>query len=181
MAEPPDGNDEGVPAAEVPLDEDAPKARRAPRFGIFLAVVLLLATSVGGVCSYAFYVDIATTVSTAMTKIGLADGDPSAPRTFGQFSELEGVIINPAATSGQRYLMLNIGLEAQNTSILDEVKQKEVVVRDTILKVLGSHSVEQLSDITQRSQLKESLRGAVNSVLRNGQVDHLYFTRYVLQ
>lgn len=180
MAEPPDGLDEGVPAAEVPVEAEAPAARRAPRFGIFLTAVILLAAAVGGVFSYAFYIDIATTVTAALTRVGLAD-DPSAPRTFGQFSELEGVIINPAATSGQRYLMLNIGLEAQTTSILDEVKQKEVVVRDTVLKVLGSQSVEELSDITRRNELKESLRSAVNSVLRNGQIDHLYFTRYVLQ
>lgn len=181
MAEPPEPIDDGVPAADGPVEDALPAPKRSGRFGLVLAVVVVVAITAGGILSYALYFDLSNSVATALTKVGLGPADANTPRTYGQFSELEGVIINPASTNGQRYLMLNIGLEAPSLATLEEVKEKEVVVRDTVLKVLGSKSVEELSDITLRNQLKESLRGAVNSVLRSGEVDHLYFTRYVLQ
>jgi flagellar basal body-associated protein FliL len=50
-----------------------------------------------------------------------------------------------------------------------------------VLKILGSRSIEELSDITRRNELKETLRTAVNGILAEGEVKRLYFTRYVLQ
>ena len=150
---------------------------------VFLAIAALVAAGAGGYLSYAYYGDITEVVGDVASSdsTDAAEDEGSAPRTYGQFSEIEGVIINPASSGGKRFLMMNIGLEAESIATLDEVKAKDVVVRDTVLKILGARSIEELSDITRRNELKETLRGAVNGILQEGEIKELYFTRYVLQ
>jgi len=82
--------------------------------------------------------------------------------------ELQGFIVNPAGTDGTRYLMINLGLESAKGDVLEELKEKEIVVRDTVLKLLGQRTVEELADISLRAQLKKELREAVNGILTKG-------------
>ena len=166
------------------MEVDKEAKRKGLPFWLILAAVSLVASGIGGYFSYAYYGDITRTLtgSTEVDTLAAEAGVEEEPlTTYGEFSELSDIIINPASSGGQRFLMLNIGLEAMKKETLDEVASKEVVVRDTVLKVLGSRSVDELADITRRNELKESIRQAVNGVLRNGQVERLYFTRYVLQ
>lgn len=100
---------------------------------------------------------------------------------YGEFMQLENIIVNPAGTQGQRYLMVALGLEASSGDVLAEVENKEIVVRDTVLKILSQYNVDQLSSIEHRNKTKAQLINAVNGVLGGQQIDRLYFTQYVLQ
>ena len=100
---------------------------------------------------------------------------------YGQFTEIRGMVINPAGSSGRRYLTVNLGLEVEKTSVAEELAQKDVVVRDALLKLLGERTVEELADVALREELKKELRDTMNAVLREGQVSRVYFTQYVLQ
>lgn len=106
---------------------------------------------------------------------------PAEPIRYGQFLQIDGLIVNPAGTDGSRYLMVTVGLESSSGRVIRELGEKEVVVRDAILTVLGHKTVAELASIGQRDALREELRQAVNAILRHGQVDRLYFTQYVLQ
>ncbi len=183
MAESSERIDEQLPEADGALAEDAGASRRGGLpFWLILAGAAFVAAGLGGYFSYAYYGDIARTLNGSAVPDSLAaEVDQESLRTYGEFSELPDIIINPASSGGQRFLMLNIGLEAKQTKTLEEVTSKEVVVRDTVLKVLGSRSIDELADISKRNELKESLRQAVNSVLRTGEIERLYFTRYVIQ
>lgn len=182
MAESSERIDEELSETEGTLEgESTAKGRRGLPFWVILGVAALVATGFGGYLSFAYYENIAQSVGSGWSDDSTSGTGDEKARVFGQFSELDGVIINPAGSDGKRFLMLNIGLEAAKLETLEEVTEKEVVVRDTVLKVLGSQTVEVLSDITRRNELKESVRTAVNSVLRKGEIERLYFTRYVLQ
>jgi flagellar protein FliL len=115
----------------------------------------------------------------------LGMSDPTAVenpvRRYGFFSEIPHLIVNPADSEGQRYLLITIGLETFNQRVLQEINEKEIVVKDTVLKVLGLHTLDELSAIERRNITKERIRSAINGVLTRGQIDHIYFTQYVLQ
>jgi len=100
---------------------------------------------------------------------------------FGSFYEVENMIINPAQSQGSRYLMINVGFESDQETVLTELEEKEVVVRDRVIKMLGEFTVPELSDIDRRAFLKDTLLSSVNAVLKDGEVRRLYFTQYVLQ
>lgn len=157
---------------------DTPEAApRQSRFVLLLVLVLVGAIAGGSLLAF----------TQRERLVGFAGGGaeeataPAAPVEYGQFLEVQGLIVNPAHTEGRRYLMVNVGLESAQPKVLEELEQKEVVVRDTLIKLLGHHTVEELAAIERRAQLKEELRQAVNGLLSKGAVDRIYFTQYVLQ
>ncbi|MDX1532104.1 MAG: flagellar basal body-associated FliL family protein, partial [Rhodothermales bacterium] len=107
--------------------------------------------------------------------------DEEAPIEYGEFKEITGLIVNPAGTGGSRYLMVSVGFESASADPLAEIEEKNVVVRDTVIALLSAHSVEALTDYARRDGLKAEIRTAVNSILRRGEIDRLYFTQYILQ
>ncbi len=89
--------------------------------------------------------------------------------------------INPAGSGGSRYLLVNVALEAAEQETIDQIAEREFVVRDAMLSVMGGKSVPQLADITQRAALKDTLRTEINKVIDVGKVERFYFTQYVMQ
>jgi flagellar FliL protein len=152
---------------------------------IALAFVALLAGVGGSFVAHVNYDWLASRVSAAQTQTsdGSEKGDESssAPTEYGTFYEVDNMIVNPAESQGSRYLMVNVGFESDAEAVLTELENKEVVVRDRVIKLLGEFTVPELTDIDRRSFLKDTLRTSVNQILKDGSVRRLYFTQYVLQ
>lgn len=100
--------------------------------------------------------------------------------TPGVFTQLEGLVVNPADSQGRRYLLLNIGMETDEHTV-EVLKTQDIVIRDTIVRLLSEHSVAQLSDVSQREALKDTLVYSINELLPEGEIQRLYFTQFVLQ
>lgn len=109
-----------------------------------------------------------------------AGQDPNVPEEFGSFSEITGLIVNPAGTDGGRFLMLNVAFEG-SPEVIAELATRDMVIKDRFLKHLAEQPVERLAAYTVRDSLKQELLANANAVLKVGQIDRLYFTQYVLQ
>ena len=144
---------------------------------MILIPLILLGAGGGGVVAYSQYTSIATMGYEAPA----TEGEEEEPIDYGEFMEMESLIINPAGTDGTRYLMIKIGLESKKAKALEEVKEKAIVLRDAILRDLSARTVDELGAIEQRNQIKEDLREVINGILEKGEVTRLYFTQYVLQ
>ena len=102
--------------------------------------------------------------------------------TFGEFHQIEGLIVNPAGSNGRRFLLVNLSLETETAEAMEELKTREPVIRDVIAGDLGQLTVEQLSAVGARDVLKDSLLVHVNEALgASAEVRRLYFTQYVIQ
>lgn len=167
--------------AEPLTDDDAPAPKKSRMFVFILIPLLLVCGAGGGFLAYSQYDKLVQVAHV----LGLGGDDDETeevqPIEYGEFMQIEGVIVNPAGTDGRRFLMVNVGLESNEAAVLEELKTREVVVRDTMLKLLGRRTVQQLASIDERTLLKDELREAVNSVVQEGTVERLYFTQYVLQ
>lgn len=154
----------------------------------FIALVAGVGGSLVAHMNYGWLANRVTTMQAAQAN-GAPDESPdeastssdAVPTDFGSFYEVDNMIVNPAESQGSRYLMVNVGFESNAEEVLTELENKEVVVRDRVIKLLGEFTVPELSDIDQRAFLKDTLRTSVNQVLQKGSVRRLYFTQYVLQ
>jgi len=144
---------------------------------MILIPLILLGAGGGGVVAYSQYTSIATMGYEAPA----TEEEEEEPIDYGEFMEMESLIVNPAGTDGTRYLMIKIGLESKKAKALEEVREKAIVLRDAILRDLSARTVDELAAIEQRNQIKESLREVINGILEKGEVTRLYFTQYVLQ
>lgn len=131
------------------------------------------------------YVDRLTEMAEAIPYVNIA-GDTTASNegastSFGTFTELERLIVNPAGAEGTRYLAVSIAFETNSTSVTSELNRRKVVVRDAVLRLLSKRTADELGDPSLRDDLKEVLRKETNSILSSGTVERLYFTEFVLQ
>lgn len=110
-----------------------------------------------------------------------AGASESGGRTFGTFGEIKNVVVNPAGTSGGRYLMVSLGLEAPSKNVIEEVESKEVVIRDLAIGYLSKKTPDELAKPEDRDAIKKKLLEKVNQLLTGQKVDRLYFTQYVIQ
>lgn len=94
---------------------------------------------------------------------------------------LDNMVLNPANSSGQRFLLVSIALRLKNATVEEELKTRDAEVRDALLRVLGTKHVEELSDISQREALKDELRKALDAIIKPGSIKGLYFPQFVIQ
>ncbi|GIV59792.1 flagellar basal body-associated FliL family protein [Rhodocaloribacter litoris] len=169
--------------APAGAEEDPVKEKKGGKsFLLLLLPLLVLSLAGGGWIAFNHY----SSLVQAAEIIGrdFSSGEKpkkEEPIQYGHFRELQGLIVNPSDSEGRRFLMLNIGLEAAKEKVLSELEQKDVVVRDTILRLLSRRTVSELSDISLREEIKQELLTAINEIVQDGKVDRLYFTQYVLQ
>jgi flagellar FliL protein len=94
---------------------------------------------------------------------------------------LDNMVLNPAGSSGQRFLLVSIALRLKDAAIETDLKARDAEVRDAMLRVLGTKHVEELSDITRRDALKEELRASLDAIMKPGSIKGLYFPQFVIQ
>lgn len=105
---------------------------------------------------------------------------PSKP-VVGSIMPIADVIVNPLATSGTRYLCTTIALEALDPVVTEEIKTREPQIRDMLIEILSRRTVEELSDLSVREQIREEIKTNINGLLQAGQVTGVYFSNFVLQ
>ncbi len=109
------------------------------------------------------------------------DADELGPGESGSFAQLNGLVVNPAGSQGNRYLAVSIAFETGSPSVETELQNKKIVVKDAVLRLLSERTAEELSNPERRDDLKEALLSETNRILNDGTVDRLYFTEFVLQ
>jgi flagellar FliL protein len=155
--------------------EEAPKKKKGAMLPMILFVVALVA---GGAGAFVMYEKLVA----AATGTDLSAGTETTQMVeYGVFHEISGLIVNPAESMGKRYLMVSMGLEVANEGTIADLEEKDIVIRDRVLKLLGSHNADELADIGVREQLKEELLSGLNTLLGEDAIKRLYFTQYVLQ
>ncbi len=91
------------------------------------------------------------------------------------------LIVNPAGTGGLRYLLTSVGIEVTNEKAFAEIQSKEVIVNDILINVLSSKTLEELSDVTKRKDLRREIAKKVDEILTQGRVQNVYFSKFIIQ
>ncbi|MEX1213275.1 MAG: flagellar basal body-associated FliL family protein [Balneolaceae bacterium] len=102
------------------------------------------------------------------------DGEPV-------FYQMDQMVVNPANTNGQRYLMVEISLELENNRALERLEQQKYRLRHTINEALTSRTVEQLVQAEERERMRSEMTNLINELTGPGSVRNLYYSKYVMQ
>lgn len=102
------------------------------------------------------------------------------PNESGQF-DLEQIIVNPAETNGQRYLLVELSLELVNKDGIELVKENRSKIRNNLIKHLSAHSVSELQGVKEKEDLRIELVRIINQAIGRRSVRNLYYSKYVMQ
>jgi len=157
--------------AEKTMDE---KAGEKKKFGgkagkIFLIVGILLLQGVGAYFIVSTYYPEMYGMMNSMNPEG------------GVYFSIENLIINPAKSEGERYLILSITAELTASGELNTLETRHAEVVDRVNTVLTQRTVSELNDINDRKEVKREIGIVINEVLNKKSVRNLFFTKFVLQ
>lgn len=94
---------------------------------------------------------------------------------------LEDLVINPAFSGGERYLVLSLVFISDTKETQKEIEAKLPLIQDNLNTLLSQKGVWWYSNSENREGLREEIRVAVNELLRTGKVTRVLFTKYVIQ
>lgn len=90
-------------------------------------------------------------------------------------------VVNLNDPGGKRYLKTKIDLEYTDEKLGDELKQRLPQLRDMILLLLSSKTLEDIQGIDGKIALRTELITHINQILTTGKIRNLYFTQFVIQ
>ena len=98
---------------------------------------------------------------------------------FKKVVPFEPVLTNLAGDNGRRILQLNLEVEVEGDSVLEEIKKLKPILRDAIVSAAGSLSFEEANKPEGQSRLKEQILQNLNTHLTSGnKAVNVFFTNY---
>ncbi len=100
---------------------------------------------------------------------------------IGPIYPLDPFTVNLVSSNADRYLKCKINLELDSPDLQKELDKKLPAVRDMIIQILSSKTVEEIQTAKGKEKLKEEIKRKLNSILTTGEIKHVYFTQFVIQ
>ena len=101
--------------------------------------------------------------------------------TVGPMYPLDKFTVNLLSENGSRYLVAKIDLEQDSEELTQELDKKVSLIRDIIISILSSKTVEEISTPKGKMKLKEEIKNQINKYLEDGEVKRIYFTNFIVQ
>lgn len=89
--------------------------------------------------------------------------------------------VNLLSESGRRYLKVEMNLELEGEELALELESKKPVLRDIIIRILSSKSLEEISTAKGKETLKEQIVTELNTRIKDGKIKNVYFVDFVVQ
>lgn len=93
----------------------------------------------------------------------------------------EAFIVNVAGTSGRRYLKCSVTVEFDVASGPSEAATKVPLLRDAIIDVLSSKTLEDLEPGTVRNDIRGELVSVIAPLISKAEVTRVFFNEFVVQ
>jgi flagellar FliL protein len=167
-------------------DEEVEEERGAgpsPKKGgnkVLLIVIIILLLALLGVGGFIMFGSKGDTKGGAPAKRVELE-EVQDPLKLGEMVAFEPFIVNLAGEGGKRFLKVTMQVEMNKKKLAEEVNNKMPQMKDMIITVLASKTVDELLTIEGKFKLKEQLLTRINSNLKTGVVKNVYFVEFVIQ
>jgi flagellar FliL protein len=94
---------------------------------------------------------------------------------------LDTFTVNLKSDQGRRYLKATMSLELNGDELSLELDAKAPVLRDRIIRILTSKTLEEISSKKGKQKVSEQIMDTLNSMIKDGNIQGIYFTEFVIQ
>jgi flagellar FliL protein len=94
---------------------------------------------------------------------------------------IEDIIVNPTDTDGKRLLLTSIGLDLKSEEAKQELKSKEVIVKDVIITSLSSKTWAQLTNSVYKDSMKNEISTKIEKLIPSIKINTVYLSKYITQ
>lgn len=151
---------------------EAPAQTKSPLLKIGLGVLIVVVLAGGGFAAWSYF----------SAKGGLplpTSSAPASPKPVLQ--DMETFLVNLSDPQGGRYLRLTMQFRLSSPQTAAEFTERKAELRDAVLMLLSSQKSDDISTLSGKMALKRTLMAQMNRLLRQGQVEDIYFTEFLVQ
>jgi len=148
---------------------------------IVIIILLLLLLVIGGVVAYFLLSNNNTDQQQPQQQKIEKKHKVSDLADIGPIYPLDPFTVNLVSANADRYLKCKIDLELDSPDLQKEIDKKLPAIRDMIIQILSSKTVEEIQTAKGKEKLKEEIKRKINSILTTGQIRNVYFTQFVIQ
>jgi flagellar basal body-associated protein FliL len=94
---------------------------------------------------------------------------------------IKGITANTAGSRGRRFVTFDLILETRVEDARDEMITKEYQIRDAMITYFGGRSVGELATRQFMTAAKDTIQVLINGLLETGEIDTVYFTKFLIQ
>ena len=94
---------------------------------------------------------------------------------------MDAFTVNLRSDAGRRYLKATISLELNGKELSVELDKKIPVIRDRIIRILTSKTLEEISSKKGKQKVSEQIMDTLNAMISDGSIKGIYFTEFVIQ
>ena len=183
-------------AEEETVEESAPKEKKSGNMLMIIIIVVLILIIIGGaVVAFLLIGDDeidATQIQEpqAVEKTAPKQRRTSSPSSYSETRKLSDIgilypldtfTVNLKSDSGRRYLKVTMSLELEGEELSLELDAKSAVLRDRIIRILTSKSLEEISSKKGKQKVSDQIQETLNAMLTDGSIKGIYFTEFVIQ
>ncbi|MGQ0766210.1 MAG: flagellar basal body-associated FliL family protein [Gemmatimonadota bacterium] len=181
---------------ESASDAEAPSTPRRPRRVVLIGMLVggLVAGVAAGLVaigpmvarSSGYVVTAGADSAAAEGEGGHGEGDgEAAGRAAPSVYLIDNMVLNPAGSGGTRFLMLATAVEFSDGKYEEEMRVRDVEVRDVLLRVVGARTVEELAETSFREKLRRELADSLSQLFpkaeRKTAITRVFFPQFVIQ
>ena len=111
-------------------------------------------------------------------KAGGEHGEAAPPPLY----TISDLVLNPAGSGGTRFLMLSVAFDMKDSTGVEALKQRDAEIKDAVLALVGSKTVDQLAEVSAREPLKTEIRDLVGRITKKPKmIKRVSFPQFVIQ
>jgi flagellar protein FliL len=160
--------------------EEKPEGGKSKTLVIVIALVVSLACIGAGV---AFYLKSSGGESAHPAKGKKSGGHAPSSEELPAIFAMEPFVVNIRDNSDVRYLKLKVEFEvvAEGKEVKAELDPYLPQLKDSILMLLTSKTMDEVKDVAGKSRLKQEIMSSACRILPRGKVTKVFFTDFVIQ
>lgn len=94
---------------------------------------------------------------------------------------IDNLVVNPAQSGGTRFLLTSVAIQLVSPDHTDLLLAQDVELRDALIMVLGTKTVEELTDITLRRGIVGEILQALEYITGPEIIHRVFLPQFVIQ
>jgi flagellar FliL protein len=155
---------------------------------LIIIIVLLVLIIIGGGGAYYFLntktestTQIEPNISTPTIQEIETEKEAEKISQIGPLYPLDEFTLNLRSEQGNVYLVVKLDFELSIKELKNELDAKKAVIRDAIIRILTSKSLEDLSSDEGKEKVVDEIINDINAMLHDGYIKNIYFTKFIVQ
>ena len=169
-------------------EEQEVKEKKSKKFPVKLIIIIASVIIGGGILAFGgffLYTSLKSAKDTEISAISDENSEEDSETVQEQntlFQNLDTFYVNIGGKNEIRYLKITISLELSEKSSLEHLKKLMPKIKDDILILLSTKTIDELSPANGKMLLKNQIKTRINQILKPlVKVVNVYFTEFIIQ